>query len=118
MINIKIDGLDKLEVDLKKIVPESRHRIVGGPLRTAAEGGGDGTRRVRLFGREVTARVYDRGALGPGQDLAGPAIINQMDTTTWIPEGWQAEVVASGALLLERAPHPVPLPASGERGRG
>jgi hypothetical protein len=26
-----------------------------------------------------------------------------MDTTTWIPPGWEARVVPSGALVLERA---------------
>ena len=48
--------------------------------------------------------------------LAGPAIVNQMDTTTWIPSGWQAVVVPSGALVLERAPDLVPSPR--ERGEG
>jgi N-methylhydantoinase A len=88
---------------------ELRAHIVGAmpqprivPLRRAAGGGGEGTRIVRLFGREVAARIYDRDTLGPGQHLAGPAIVNQMDTTTWIPKGWRAEVVASGALVLER----------------
>jgi N-methylhydantoinase A len=62
--------------------------------------------------------VHERGDLGARQRVAGPAIVNQMDTTTWIPEGWQVQVIASGALVLEKAPHPVPLPASGERRRG
>ena len=88
---------------------ELRAHIVGAmpqprivPLRAFAGGDGEGIRAVRLFGRETIARVYDRSALGPGQSLAGPAIVNQMDTTTWIPEGWRAEVVTSGALVLER----------------
>lgn len=72
------------------------------PLRReSAVANGEATRGVRLFGREVKANVHERGALSVGQKLAGPAIVNQMDTTTWIPEGWQAAVVASGALVLE-----------------
>jgi N-methylhydantoinase A len=55
-----------------------------------------------LFRREVSARVHERGGIGAGQRIAGPAIVNQMDTTTWIPEGWSAQVVPSGALVLER----------------
>jgi N-methylhydantoinase A len=62
----------------------------------------EGTRTVRLFGAESIAQVYERAALGVDQRLAGPAIVNQMDTTTWIPRGWQASVVPSGALVLER----------------
>jgi N-methylhydantoinase A len=88
---------------------ELRAHIVGAtpkprvvPLRTATPGGGAGTRAVRLFGHEVAAHVYDRAVLGVGQEIAGPAIVNQMDTTTWIPAGWRAAVVPSGALVLER----------------
>jgi N-methylhydantoinase A len=70
--------------------------------RGEAEGASEGTRIVRLFGHEVSAGVYERAALGVGQRIAGPAVVNQMDTTTWIPPGWTAQVVPSGALVLER----------------
>jgi N-methylhydantoinase A len=77
-------------------------RIV--PLRSeAAMAGAEATRVVRLFGREVSANVHERAALGVNQRIVGPAIVNQMDTTTWIPGGWQASVVPSGALVLERS---------------
>jgi len=58
---------------------------------------------VRLFGREVAVQVHERAELGTGRRIAGPAIVNQMDTTTWIPPGWTASVVPSGALVLERS---------------
>jgi N-methylhydantoinase A len=38
-----------------------------------------------------------------GQQLAGPAIIVQLDTTTVVPPGWQARVEPSGHLLLTTA---------------
>ena len=76
-------------------------RIV--PLRSGAASISESTRTVRLFGREVKASVHARAALGMGQRIVGPAIVNQMDTTTWIPEGWSAQVVPSGALVLKRA---------------
>ena len=77
-------------------------RIV--PLRgEALTRGAEATRVVRLFGREVAASVHERAALGVKQRIAGPAIVNQMDTTTWIPQGWHAAVVPSGALVLQRA---------------
>jgi N-methylhydantoinase A len=71
------------------------------PLRREAAAVSEAVRTVRLFGREATARIYDRAALGLGQRIAGPAVVNQMDTATWIPEGWEASVVPSGALVLE-----------------
>ncbi|MBV9965859.1 MAG: hypothetical protein JO008_09190 [Alphaproteobacteria bacterium] len=76
-------------------------RIV--PLRSEAAGGSAETRTVRLFGREVAVQVHERAELGTGRRIAGPAIVNQMDTTTWIPPGWTASVVPSGALVLERS---------------
>jgi N-methylhydantoinase A len=62
------------------------------------------TRPVRLFGRSFDARVVGRASLADGGVLAGPAIVNQMDTTTLIPPGWSARIVRSGALVLERTP--------------
>jgi N-methylhydantoinase A len=47
--------------------------------------------------------VQGRAALMEGRVLDGPAIVNQMDTTTLIPPGWRARTVRSGALVLERA---------------
>ena len=60
------------------------------------------TRPVRLFGQTFAAAVIDRSAMGADGTIAGPAIINQMDTTTLVPPGWQARRVAAGALVLER----------------
>src|SRR5438874_2224088 len=45
------------------------------PLRSAAGSGSETTRTVRLFGREVSASVHDRAALGIDQRIAGPAIV-------------------------------------------
>src|SRR5204862_381117 len=88
---------------------ELRAHIIGAtpkpriiPLRSEAGTASEATRTVRLFGREFSAGVHERAALGIDQRIAGPAIVNQMDTTTWIPEGWTAQVVPSGALVLER----------------
>jgi N-methylhydantoinase A len=64
----------------------------------------DTTRPIRLFGRIFEAAVRSRSSLVAGSTLAGPAIVNQMDTTTLIPPGWQARPVRSGALVLERMP--------------
>ncbi len=74
-------------------------------LPAAPAGGGAAaatSRTLRLFGREFAAAVHERAGLAADQRIAGPAIVDQMDTTTLIPEGWQAHPVASGALVLER----------------
>ena len=56
-------------------------------------------------GAPVTARVFDRERLQPGTRFAGPAIVEQADTTTLLEPGWQAEVMADGNLLLRVEAH-------------
>jgi len=59
-------------------------------------------RRVWDVGAFVDAMVYDREQLPAGAAFDGPAIVEQYDTTTWIPSGWRAQADAAGNLLLER----------------
>ncbi|HUB44645.1 MAG TPA: hydantoinase/oxoprolinase family protein [Acetobacteraceae bacterium] len=61
------------------------------------------TRMVRLLGRECAATVVSRAELRADDTLAGPAIVNQMDTTTLIPPGWTASLAPSGAMILRYA---------------
>ena len=49
----------------------------------------------------VDTPIWQRGALGPGARIDGPAIVEQMDSTTVIPPGWRATVAAEGSLLME-----------------
>ena len=59
-------------------------------------------RRIRLpdVDGELRATLFERDALRRGSRFAGPAIVEQADTTTLVPPGWQGEVAASGELLL------------------
>jgi N-methylhydantoinase A len=47
--------------------------------------------------------VYARDGLGAADEIAGPAIVTQLDTTTLVAPGWCALVDDWGNLLLERA---------------
>jgi len=60
------------------------------------------TRRIWLDGRPTQAQVFDRASLGPGARLAGPAIIEQADTTVLVPTGHVGDVDRFGNLLLRR----------------
>ncbi|WP_137391117.1 hydantoinase/oxoprolinase family protein [Rhodoligotrophos defluvii] len=55
-----------------------------------------------LDGAVVTAGLYRRDDLGPGQRFKGPAIILQSDTTSCIPAGFDARVDTFGNILLSR----------------
>jgi N-methylhydantoinase A len=45
---------------------------------------------------------YDRGKLGAGVKVAGPAILIQHDSTTLLPPGYMAEVLDHGSLRLAK----------------
>lgn len=49
----------------------------------------------------VQTPVLHRTALGPGTSVVGPAVIEQMDTTTIVPPGWTARADGRGNLLLD-----------------
>jgi N-methylhydantoinase A len=92
--------MKELRVHMSGVMPKVR--VVAVPDEAAVRD--TTTRRIRLFGKAFEARVVGRAALADGRALEGPAIINQMDTTTLIPPGWSARIVRSGALVVERAP--------------
>jgi len=60
-----------------------------------------GERRVWDAGAFAVAAVYERDRLGGGASIEGPAIVEQYDTTTWVPRGWTATVDAHANLVLE-----------------
>jgi N-methylhydantoinase A len=60
-------------------------------------------RALYAFGDRVDAAVLDRRALAQGQTIAGPAIVEERETTTVVPPGWHAAVDRLGCIVLERA---------------
>jgi N-methylhydantoinase A/oxoprolinase/acetone carboxylase beta subunit len=50
---------------------------------------------------QVATRYYDREALKAGNRIAGPAIVNQYDSTTVIPPGVGAHVDRFGNIVIE-----------------
>jgi N-methylhydantoinase A/oxoprolinase/acetone carboxylase beta subunit len=61
-------------------------------------------RAIRVPGRHepVQAAIYRRAAMPAGLTFAGPAIVEQDDTTTLIEPGWRGTVLDNGNLLLTR----------------
>jgi N-methylhydantoinase A len=60
-------------------------------------------RDVRIPGVEglIPARVLDRIRMPAGTRFAGPAIIEQMDTTLLVTPHWSGEVAADGNIILQ-----------------
>jgi N-methylhydantoinase A len=84
---------------------------VAAPVVRAAPGGAGALADARTGERPAflppdgfaSAPLYERSRLPAGARLAGPAIVEQPDTTTVIPPGWLAVVEPSGNLRLRRS---------------
>jgi N-methylhydantoinase A len=78
----------------------------GGPSSPVAGGASalpvPGRRTARFAGVPHVAAVHQRTGLVPGVDLAGPAIVEQEDSTTVVPPGWRARIGLGETLVLER----------------
>jgi N-methylhydantoinase A len=70
-----------------------------GPVERARTG----ERPLYDFGRRtfVTAQVYDRAKLAPGDRIAGPAVVNQFDATTVVLAGQSLIVDSYGILAID-----------------
>jgi N-methylhydantoinase A len=89
--------LKELRVHIAGALPRPRMRAV-----TAEDPEPRSIRAIRLAGRSIDAAVLGRAALIEGDVLPGPAVVNQMDTTTLVPPGWEAALAPSGALILRQ----------------
>ncbi|WP_366657453.1 hydantoinase/oxoprolinase family protein [Fodinicurvata sp. EGI_FJ10296] len=77
-------------------LPAAAHAPADGDGRT-------GERPVWFKSTGVTATpVYDRSRLPAGTRLEGPALLEQMDSTTVVPPGMTARLAASGDIVMTR----------------
>jgi N-methylhydantoinase A len=53
---------------------------------------------------EADTPFYDREGLRAGNVIVGPAVIEQLDSTTVVPPGMPARVGADGAIIIDCAP--------------
>lgn len=81
-----------------EVIDEMRFAPSGGPVEI-------GRRDIVVAGEAaaVSALVLDREAMSEGYAFAGPAIVQQTDTTTLIEPGWSGTVDAAGNLILTRS---------------
>ena len=61
-----------------------------------------GQRQVYFRNEPMNSDIYDRDRLGQGNVFSGPAIVEQLDSTTVVWPGQRASVDALGNLILER----------------
>jgi N-methylhydantoinase A len=81
-------------------IPELIVRDRAAPARTDAM-----KAKRRLWFREtgeVEAAVYDRARMPAGLEIAGPAVIESLDSTILVPSGWRARMNEDGFVHLTR----------------
>ena len=61
-----------------------------------------GERQVHFqeTGRYLATRIYERDLLASGNRVAGPAVIEQADSTIIVPPSWEARVDPHGRLIM------------------
>lgn len=97
------DGIVPVEIVSVRVAAIGRvERVDFGQLGDGPVPAPDGQRKLYIAGGWHTAPVYDRSALHTDNVLVGPAIIEQLDTTTVVPPGWRAQAHRSGSLLLTK----------------
>jgi N-methylhydantoinase A len=76
------------------------------PLGPADPSAAEIGRRAMWFADlgSVDAPVYDRERLAPGMVMHGPAVVEQMDSTTVAPPGWTMRVDPTDNIIMERRP--------------
>lgn len=75
------------------------------PMQAVAspeQGEGETPRAQMYDGRQwCAAPVYQRASLLPGSRHPGPALVEEVQTTTVVPDGWEFHADSSGQLVLE-----------------
>ena len=96
IVNIRVIGTGKIE----DLTPLKIARGTGNPEEAAV-----GERRVtfKTDGRpkHYTSKIYDRSLLRAGDEIPGPAIINQMDTTIVIEPDCVGNVNDYGIIIID-----------------
>ncbi len=100
------DSDDLVElVTLRVVLSQAPGRVPGGAALVTAEGAPSprATRKAYFPEAEglIDTPIYDRNALGAGSVLQGPAIVQQLDTTTVVYPDTSASIDDHGNLIIE-----------------
>ena len=106
-IGAPLEGIPVRLVNLRLAVIARRDKLdlrVMAPVDgLTAEAARTGTRDIYADGQWQQAGIYDRLALGVGEHIAVPALLEQADTTIYIDPGLVGDVDEFGNLRIERA---------------
>jgi N-methylhydantoinase A len=93
IVNVRVRTIVPVEL------PERVPARLGPPAPDAARIG-ERDAYFQSLGGFAPTPVFDRGLLAPGAEVEGPAIVEQLDTTTVIGPGWVGRLDGYGNLML------------------
>jgi N-methylhydantoinase A len=93
LVNLRLTAIGKLPA-----LPRKRVERGSGDPAAALKG----RRDLWVAGELLDAPVYDRYALRGGDTLAGPAVVEELDSSTVVLPGYTARTDDHGNLLIER----------------
>ncbi|MGC8674827.1 hydantoinase/oxoprolinase family protein [Fervidicoccus sp.] len=92
-----------IEVVLARVFAVSkREKPLFSAPKIRASGRAKGYRKVYMNGEWIETPIYCRYSLDEGFKAEGPLLIDEYDTTTFVPSGWRVSVGAFSELILER----------------
>lgn len=91
ILNLRLTALGRVDRPRLRMLEPGN----GSPARAQK-----GTRAV-VFDALVECPIYERSRLAAGDRITGPAIVEQMDTTTVIPAGATSVVDPAGSMIVE-----------------
>jgi N-methylhydantoinase A/oxoprolinase/acetone carboxylase beta subunit len=86
---------------LRATSPVPHAAISASSIAPGAEAARKGERSLHLPGGTQAATVYDRERLGPGSSIAGPALVEAVDTTIVVPAGSRLTVDEYLTAIIE-----------------
>lgn len=93
IVNVRVGSIGRIK----------NPKIGSGPAETDWEAAAKGSRLAYFpeSGGFFETSVFERTGLGEGAVVAGPALLEEFDSTTVIAPGYQARVGVSGIVLIE-----------------
>ena len=92
--------VEVVNLRLRAIGETPQQEITMATIDPPARNGSSPKRPAAFRGERTPAVVLRRESMRPGDEFAGPAIVEQTDTTCVIPPGWDAKVDAQRNLVL------------------
>lgn len=91
-VNLRLVGLGVLE---KK--PKSKAKILSSEIPVAER-----SQKALFKGLSYEAKIYQREQLLPGQSFMGPAIVEELTSTTVVPPYWKVTIDAYNSMVITR----------------